>query len=256
MAQHTRFPVGAALTLEELEGDPHHALAQLRAAEPVSWLPALGGWLVTRHDLATDVMRDDRTFTVDDPRFSTAQVIGPSMLSLDGDPHVRHRAPFVPPFRPGPVRSRFEVPVEQQVAALIDALEPHGQAELRRSFAGPLAASIVTRVLGLEAGEVPSVLAWYDAIVTSVTSITAGDGATEAGAAAFAALRIRLMSAIDTGELLRSLSGELTADEIVSNAAVLLFGGIETTEAMICNALLLLLERPEALAVARRDPAC
>ena len=255
MAQHTRFPVGAALTLEELEGDPHHALAQLRAAEPVSWLPALGGWLVTRHDLATDVMRDDRTFTVDDPRFSTAQVIGPSMLSLDGDPHVRHRAPFVPPFRPGPVRSRFEVPVEQQVAALIDALEPHGQAELRRSFAGPLAASIVTRVLGLEAGEVPSVLAWYDAIVTSVTSITAGDGATEAGAAAFAALRIRLMSAIDTGELLRSLSGELTADEIVSNAAVLLFGGIETTEAMICNALLLLLERPEALAVARRDPA-
>ena len=45
-------------------------------------------------------MRDAATFTVDDPRFSTAQVIGPSMLSLDGAEHARHRAPFVAPFRP------------------------------------------------------------------------------------------------------------------------------------------------------------
>ncbi len=255
MAQEANFPLGAALTLEELQGDPHAALARLRTAEPVSWLPVLGGWLVTRHDLATSVMRDDRTFTVDDPRFSTAQVIGPSMLSLDGVPHDRHRAPFVPPFRPGPARMRFEVSVEEQVAALIDALEPRGRAELRRSFAGPLAASIITRGLGLEAGEVPSVLEWYEAIVASVTSITSGEGATEAGASAFAALRIRLMSAIDTGELLHALSGDLTADEIVSNAAVLLFGGIETTEAMICNALLLLLKHPDALSAVRHAPA-
>jgi hypothetical protein len=42
----------------------------------------LNGWLVTRRDLTLTVMRDDKTFTVDDPRFSTAQVVGPSMLSL------------------------------------------------------------------------------------------------------------------------------------------------------------------------------
>ncbi len=255
MAPHAKFPLGATLTLEELEGDPTAALARLRAAEPVSWLPALGGWLVTRHDLAIEVMRDDRKFTVDDPRFSTARVIGPSMLSLDGVAHARHRAPFVAPFRPGAVRSRLEVAVEEQVAALIDVLEPQRRAELRRSFAGPLAASIITRALGLEVSEVPSVLRWYDAIVESVTSITSGTGATAAGEEAFAALRIRLMSAIDTGELLHALSGDLTADEIVSNAAVLLFGGIETTEAMICNGVLLLLEHPEALTAVRQDPA-
>ncbi|SVA32701.1 uncharacterized protein METZ01_LOCUS85555, partial [marine metagenome] len=39
----------------------------------VSWIPALGGWLVTDRATALDVMRDDATFTVDDPRFSTAQ---------------------------------------------------------------------------------------------------------------------------------------------------------------------------------------
>src|SRR5881227_669840 len=92
--------LGAAVTLDQLDRDPHPVLARLREHEPVSWLPSLDGWLVTRHDLALAAMRDSRSFTVDDPRFSTAQVIGPSMLSLDGDEHARHRTPFVGPFRP------------------------------------------------------------------------------------------------------------------------------------------------------------
>src|SRR5262245_13355897 len=70
------FPVGAAATIDELDRDPHPLLARLRASEPVSWLPALDGWLVTRHDLVLAVLRDAAAFTVDDPRFSTAQVIG------------------------------------------------------------------------------------------------------------------------------------------------------------------------------------
>jgi hypothetical protein len=52
------------------------------------WVPALAGWLVTRRDLALHVMRDSATFTVDDPRFSTGQVVGPSMLTLDGAEHA------------------------------------------------------------------------------------------------------------------------------------------------------------------------
>lgn len=78
------FPLGAAVTLPELERDPHALLARLRAQEPVSWLVALDCWLVTRHDLALRVVRDAAAFTVDDARFSTGRVIGPSMLSLDG----------------------------------------------------------------------------------------------------------------------------------------------------------------------------
>ena len=107
MGRQARFPLGAGVTLEALDRDPHPVLARLREQEPVSWVPALGGWLVTRHDLALAAMRDASRFTVDDPRFSTAQVIGPSMLSLDGAQHARHRAPFVGPFRAAAVRERF-----------------------------------------------------------------------------------------------------------------------------------------------------
>ena len=109
-ARARRFPIGAGVAIEDLE-DPHALLAELREHEPVSWLPALDGWLVTRRDLALQVMRDAGTFTVDDARFSTGRVVGPSMLTLDGDEHERHRAPFARPFRLAAVRERFTHPV-------------------------------------------------------------------------------------------------------------------------------------------------
>ena len=258
-----RFPLGAGVTLQQLDADPHPINARLREHEPVSWLPSLEGWLVTRHDLALEAMRDAATFTVDDPRFSTAQVIGPSMLSLDGEAHDRHRAPFAGPFRPGAVNERFAEVARAEADRLAEAIAAATgrTAELRRAFAGPMAAAIVTRALGLTGEEVADVLGWYDAIVASVTSITAGEGPTDAGVAAFGNLRERLERVIadsDQGSLLAAAAGAdtpLSHDQIASNAAVLLFGGIETTEGMIANALLMLLQRPAALAAARADAA-
>lgn len=128
------YPLGAAVTLQELQADPHPINARLRAHEPVSWLPSLRGWLVTRHDLALAAMRDAATFTVDDPRFSTAQVVGPSMLSLDGAAHDRHRAPFAGLFRPGAVSERFADVARADAQRLADvvAAAPGRTAELDR----------------------------------------------------------------------------------------------------------------------------
>jgi cytochrome P450 len=254
-------PFGAALTIDELSGDPHPALARLRASEPVSWVRCLSGWLVTRHDLAVAVMSNAAAFTVDDPRFSTAQVIGPSMLSLDGEDHTRHRAPFVGPFRAATVVQEFSEAVSERASILVAARERSGRMELRRQFAGPLAAAVIARALGLADDEVDNLLSTYTAIVASVDSITAGRGPTPEGAEAFAALRDRLERVITAGgrSLLASAAawaqsdGALDREQIAANAAVLLFGGIETTEGMICNAALELLRRPDELAQVRRE---
>ncbi len=255
-----RFPIGADVSLDRLDRDPHPVLAALRQSEPVSWTPALDCWLVTSHALALQVIRDAASYTVDDPRFSTGQVVGPSMLSLDGDAHARHRAPFAPPLRPLAVRDRFAEAVANEAQRLVDELAPGGKAELRRRLAGPLAAYAMTRALGLGPAEVAAVLAWYDAIVSAVTEITAGSDVPPSGREAFAALRERLLEVIrseDSGSLLAAAASEteLSDDEIVSNAAVLLFGGIETTEGMIANAIVALLEHPAELQRVRADPS-
>jgi cytochrome P450 len=242
--------MGAAVTLDQLDRDPHPILAQLRKSEPVSWVPGLQAWLVTRYDLAREVMRDPGRFTVQDARFSTGRVIGESMLSLDGAEHVRNRAPFVEPFRPRPVREAFATHVEAEARRLVDELKRQTTAELRRGFAGPLAATTLTRALGLERDETPALLGWYDAIVAAVDAITAGKPIPTAGQEAFAQLRTRLLRTLRDGSLLARVGGDgnLNSDQIISNAAVLLFGGIETTEGMICNALVPVLQN-------RVDPA-
>jgi cytochrome P450 len=256
------FSIGAAATLDDLEAPGAHALlARLRANEPVSWLPALGGWLVTRRDLALQVMNDERTFTVDDPRFSTGQVVGPSMLTLDGAEHQRHRAPFARPFRLHAVRERFTALVGDEVERLIDAMEPAGAAELRRSFAGPLAAVVVTHALGLQETDTAAVLGWYDDIVAAVTAVTAGGAVPDAGRVAFGDLRAAIEPVLDRdpgSSLLAAAAGDaggLDRSEVVSNAAVMLFGGIETTEGMITNAVAQLLADREQRALAQGDPA-
>jgi len=274
------YPLGASVAVAELQDDPHSLLAALRQREPVSWIPALDGWLVTSYRLALAAMRDAPTFTVQDPRFSTAQVIGPSMLSLDGVAHARHRAPFVAPFRPRPVRARFTELVAREAERLASALRAHGRGDLRRTFAAPLAATIVTCALGLDRGAVPEVLVCYGEIVGAVTEITAGAGAdaaggpaaglgdglparsrdtTAAGRGAFIRLAERLRGVLTApgGDSLlagAAAGSDLNAEEIIANAAVLLFGGIETTEGMIANALVHLLERPAVLARVRAQP--
>ena len=252
------FPVGAAVGLEDLELDPHPLLARLREREPVSWLPVLDGWLVTRRDLALDVMRDPGTFTVDDPRFSTQRVVGPSMLTLDGAEHDRHRGPFARHFRLEEVRERFTAIVDAETERLIDALEPQGRAELRRGLAGPLAATVVAHALGLGEVDPAAILGWYDAIVASVTGLAAGRPVTPAAKEAFAALRSSVEPALERdprSSLVAAAgrSGDLTRAEVVSNAAVLMFGGIETTEGMIANAILHLLAHPEQQALVEAD---
>ncbi|WP_327634086.1 cytochrome P450 [Kribbella sp. NBC_00482] len=239
-------------TVEELETDPHPTLAQVR---PIGWIEALNSWVVTSRPLALQVLRDPDTFTVDDPRFSTAQVVGPSMLSLDGDPHKAHRDPFESPFGLAETRRRFRQPVQQTVDELMSTLE--SPADLRIGLAGPLSVAVVALSLGLPAASASTVLDWYTAISSSVSGIAAGLPATAEGGAAFAELHKHVASGIDSSDSLLAAAARsgLGVDEIVANAGVLMFGGIETTEGMITNALWHLLTHRDQLDLVLADPS-
>jgi cytochrome P450 len=193
------FPIGASVTLDALDADPYPVLAGLRAREPVSWVPVLDGWLVTRRDLCIAIMRDAVTFTVDDPRFSTAQVVGPSMLSLDGEEHRRHRDPFAAAFLRPEARARFTDRVEGIARALVADLAPAGRAEIRRDLAGPLAVRVVAAALDLLDVAPATVLGWYDEIVAAVDRVSVGGEVGPAGRDAAAALEQHVIATIDRG---------------------------------------------------------
>ena len=117
----------------------------------------------------------------------------------------------------------------------------------------------MTHSLGLRETDTGAVLSWYDAIVAAVTEVTAGGEVPDAGRAAFADLRAAIEPVLDRepgSSVLAAAGGDaggLERREVVSNAAVMLFGGIETTEGMIANAVLHLLSAPDQLALVTAD---
>ena len=249
--------VSMSITLAAFD-EPYALLARLRASEPVAWVYVLDGWLVTRRDLAMDVHEPRR------PRSrSTTRASRPA--SWSGPSHAHARRPRAPPppravRRPAsastPCASASPPSSRMETERLIDAFEPAGQTELRRSFAGPLAAAVVMHALGLR-GTDPAVASWVVPTGSSrrSTKLTKGQplGARGQRVVRGPARRARAGARPRGGRLagrpaVAQDAGGLER-EAVSNAAVLMFGGIETTEGMIANAVLHLLENPAALAI-------
>ena len=260
-----RFPGGAAIEFAALEEHCRAgALDALREAEPVSWVPALGGWLVTAYPLARNVLARTGDFTVwADPNLVRAS-LGVMMLTSDSPEHERQRLPFDEPFRRRAVRERFEDRVATRVERLLDALAPRGSCELASDFAAPFAIGVAGDILGLSLDDVPKIQGFYEAFAGAMVY----DGDPEPQRRADAARSS--LNEILNGELARVRSDPdgsntsvvandhatgLTDDEIVAQLRVILFGAIETVESMVVNAVILLLEHPEELRAVEAEPS-
>jgi cytochrome P450 len=236
----------------------HQHLRNLAVQGPVAQVPELDAWVVLDRALVIEVLRDAERFTVDDPRFSTGRVLGPSMLSLDGFVHSRHRAPFADAFKmggPGSVsRAELEAALAANAQKLVAAFRDVGHGDLVAQLAAPMAAEVMCDVLGLVGVETAELLSWYRAIVDSVTVTSLGGEPHAAGEQAMHLLRNAVEASLPHSPLLASAGQSLTLDQVTSNAAVLLFGGLETTEAMIAIACMHIVQRPHVLAALIAEP--
>jgi cytochrome P450 len=264
-ARRARFPAGSSIEFADLELDSRvGALDRLRAREPISWVPALGGWLVTSHGLARELLSRRDEFTVwAEPNLVRAS-LGLMMLSSDGGEHARQRQPFEQPFGVRPVRERFAEPVRRRVDALLSELAPRGACELVAELATPFAIGVAGDVLGLSLDDVARVQEFYEAFAGAMVY----DGDPEPQRRADAArdeLNAILLDEIGrsrrrpgnsiTSAVANDPARGLSDDEIAAQLRVILFGAIETVESTLANTVLLLLRSPGELAAVRAEPA-
>jgi cytochrome P450 len=248
----------AAISIAELAEDPHPVLARLRRYGEVVWVPELGGWVTLTRAAGLRVMRDARTFTVDDPRFSTGRIVGASMLSTDGAAHTAHRRPWAEVFKPVPVRDRFTRTLRDEVARLLDRLAAAPAPDLRTGLAAPLATAAMGAALGLDGLEVAQVLDWYRAMVAGVDTVSRGGAPPAAALRAMAAIRRhveRTLAGPPRDTMLTTAAGATDAGRLAADVAILLFGGVDTAESMTAIAAHHLLSHPDALDQIRADPA-
>jgi cytochrome P450 len=254
----------AAVSVAELTDDPHPAWARLRRHGDVVWVPELGGWVTLTRAAGARVMRDARTFTVADPRFSTGQIVGASMLCTDGTAHTAHRRPWADVFKPAAVRDRFTRTLREEVAHLLDQLAAAPLPDLRTGLAAPLATAAMGAALGLHGLEVGQVLDWYRTIVAGVDTVSRGGDPPPAALQAVAAIGDhvhRTLQAPPTGPLRDTVFTAAAAGSgtdpgrLAADLAILLFGGVDTAESMTSIAAHHLLTHPDALDQVRADPA-
>jgi cytochrome P450 len=250
-----RFPLGAEVRLSDLDVDPYPVLARLQREEPVSWVPEIGMWFLTRRTTIVDVLRDAGRFTTEAERSTIRDIFGAHMMTTDGEIALRYKRACLHAFRAETLTREMGAWIRVEVDGLFSAAgsaSPGGTTpdsapiDLMGAIATPLAVATALRVLGLPQGLSARVAGWYDSFALALANFT-GDPAVRArgksAAAAFADVVRPLLAEARPED--RGLLAQLATrredpfgeDEIIANALIILFGGIETTASMIGNTL-------------------
>jgi cytochrome P450 len=250
--------IGETITLEDLERDPYPSYARLRDEEPVSWVPAVGLWLVTRFDDVRQVDLDPATFTGATDPSTLNRTMGVNMLGMEGPDQERIRRIVETPFRPRDVEERTQGMIPKLAHELIDAFAERGSADLFREYCDPMSVRSLRFMLGLD--EVPweDILRWNEGMMPGLANFE-GDAAKQAPAdAASAALGEAIEAVLDRleaepdGSVLSWMlrydreGDRMTRPEIVANTKLMLSGGLQEPRDVIALAMWAVLTHPEA----------
>lgn len=240
--------IGESISLADLELDPYPHLARLRAAEPVSYLPALDMWLVTRWDdveLVHD--RPDLFTSATEPSWLNT-VLGRNMLGSDGTEHRRLKDALQPSFAPTATGSWVSDELPRICDELIDGFDPAG-VDLMTAYAEPIAVRALQDSLGWDNASWQQIGEWTRGVCTGLANFANDPDLAAVAAAANEAsgesIRERVVPRLaHTG---------LSADEIVNNVRLCMSGGINEPRDGIALTVWALLTHPDALAACRAD---
>ena len=251
--------VGEQVTLEELERDPYPIYARLRDEEPVSWVPAVQLWLVTRYDDVRHVDLRPELFTAATEPSTLNRTMGVNMLGSEGPDQQRIRRVLEPPFRPRDVEERTQGMIPALAHELIDGLHARGECDLFREFADPMSVRSLRFMLGLDNVPWEDLLRWNEGLMPGLANFE-GDQDKQAPAdRASAALGEVIRGVLDRledepdGSVLSWMlhhGGEdaMSREEIVANTKLMLSGGLQEPRDLIA-----LGTHPEQLEEVRAD---
>jgi cytochrome P450 len=256
--------IGEQVTLEELERDPYPLYARLRDEEPVSWVPAVGLWLVTRFDDVRHVDLSPEVFTAATEPSTLNRTMGVNILGSEGPDQQRIRRVLEPPFRPRDVEERTKGMIPALANELIDGFVDRGEVDLFREFADPMSVRSLRFMLGLD--EVPweDLLRWNEGLMPGLANFE-GDPAKQAPAdEASAAMGEAIERVLDRladepdGSVLSWMlhhEGEdaMTREEIVANTKLMLSGGLQEPRDLIALTVWALGSHAEQLEEVRAD---
>ncbi|MGY5127239.1 cytochrome P450 family protein [Streptomyces nigrescens] len=252
---------------EDFTADPYPYYAKLRAQGPVHrvrlpYVPE--AWLVVGHQAVRAALSDPRLNK--NWREAGLQSDGgdesalfTNMLDADPPQHTRLRKLVAKEFTSRRVEA-LRPRVQQITDELLDTMlaAPEGRADLVEALAFPLPMTVICELLGVPAMDRDAFRAWSNEIVAPTSE--------EAAQEAVVAMSGYLVDLIETmrnapgdgllSALIRTSDedgDQLSRDELVGTAFLLLVAGHETTVSLLANGVRALLQHPAQLAALRAD---
>ena len=265
---------------------PHYAA--MRSEDPVHFIPGIGVYMVAKHDLVMQVLRDPNTFSSKfggtgmpmDPstreRFAEVYAEGyprvPTMLTADQPEHTRYRRLVSRAFHPK-VIAELEPIVRSITIRLIDSWIDKGRIEFVRDFGVPLPVEVIAHALNVPDDRLVDFKRWSDDSIAGIgTNISLDERlAAERGVNEFQhyfAEQIEQRRVNPRDDILTNLLNALIDDddpeitdkrqldmpEMLSIVQQLLVAGNETTTKMLTEMIRLLADNPDEWAKVKSDP--
>ncbi|AIJ20256.1 cytochrome P450 [Amycolatopsis methanolica] len=236
--------------------DPYPEFARLRAQAPVHQHDGLGLAIAVSHAAASAVLRHrglGRIWTDASPaeQFVSFNLLHRNSL-LENEPpvHTRLRRSISSAFGRGHVE-RLRPTVMRLADDLVAGIAEAGSGDLLDALAQPLPVAVISELLNVPEADRPRLVPWSNAIVKMYEYGLPEEGrvAAERAATEFVAFLRELAERRrrEPGEDLITdlLRAELTEDEVVATAVLLLMAGHEATVNVIGNGVWALLRHPD-----------
>ncbi|WP_143532024.1 cytochrome P450 [Saccharothrix sp. ALI-22-I] len=159
--------------LAELDADPYPVYARLREEQPVSLLPEVDQWLVTRWDDVQRVLADPGTFTTDIPAAPVVRLCGgPPLMNRNGAAHQDLRNAIEPDYAPHRVNDHVDAIVRPWAEKIIAELAPAGHAELVSAYFEPVATLSHAELSGVDIADAGRLRWWGIALIDALTNFS------------------------------------------------------------------------------------
>jgi cytochrome P450 len=271
-ATRTRSVEELPLHMQRVGFDPAPELGAIREGEGVRKVRTpfgLEAWLVTRWDDVREVLGDAALFSNEwrgafrmpgMPERSPEEIArmrAGNLLAFDPPAHTRLRRMLTPEFT-GRRMARLEPRVREIVDEHLDAMEQAGpRADLVADFALPVPSLVICELLGVPYEDRAEFQQRSARLLDLSSPMDERMRAQEEQRGYMASLVARERA--EPGEellgmLVRRHGEELTTDELIGIANLLLIAGHETTSNMLGLGTLALMDHPDQLALIRDDP--
>ena len=106
-------------------------------------------WLLTRYDDVAAVFRDHETYSTKPYERIFTDVIGPTMVQMDGDDHDVRRSIVAPVLVGRKLETNYVPLIDTVVDDLLDRLPTSGSIDLMAGLTMPLPLKVIATILGM-----------------------------------------------------------------------------------------------------------